>query len=109
MKFAKRPPEKIVRARWVQNYYFTIPPGADNHEVTGCYTFEEDVHLYSYFPHMHLRGKDMVMTAIYPSGETKTLLEVPRYDFNWQHTYILKEPFAIPKGTRVLVTAHYDN
>lgn len=109
VKFAKRPPEKIVRARWVQNYYFTIPPGADNHEVSGCYTFEQDVHLYSYFPHMHLRGKDMVMTAIYPSGETKTLLEVPRYDFNWQHTYILKEPIAIQKGTSILVTAHYDN
>jgi hypothetical protein len=109
LKFTKKPPEKIVRARWVQNYYFTIPAGADDHEVTGCYTFDKDVHLYSYFPHMHLRGKDMTMTAIFPNGEKKTLLKVPRYDFNWQHTYLLKEPIAIPSGTRILVTAHFDN
>jgi len=109
LKFTKKPPEKIVRARWVQNYYFTIPAGAADHEVTGCYTFDKDVHLYSYFPHMHLRGKDMTMTAIFPNGEKKTLLKVPRYDFNWQHTYLLKEPIAIPSGTRILVTAHFDN
>ncbi|TDI41910.1 MAG: hypothetical protein E2P02_14095 [Acidobacteria bacterium] len=109
LKFAKRPTEKIMRARWVQNYYFTIPAGADNHAVTGCYTFEKDVTLYSLWPHMHFRGKDMEMTAIYPNGETKTLLNVPRYDFNWQHTYMLKEPMSIPKGTRILVTAHFDN
>ena len=109
IKFAKRPPNKIVRARWVQNYYLSIPAGATDHEVTGCYTFDKDVHLYSYFPHMHVRGKDMEMIAIFPNGETRTLLKVPRYDFNWQHTYLLKEPVPIPKGTRILVTAHYDN
>ena len=51
----------------------------------------------------------MTMTAIFPGGETKRLLHVPRYDFNWQHTYLLKEPIAIPSGTRILVTAHFDN
>jgi hypothetical protein len=51
----------------------------------------------------------MTMTAIFPNGEKKTLLKVPRYDFNWQHTYLLKEPIAIPSGTRILVTAHFDN
>ncbi len=109
LKFARTPPAKIARARWVQNYYFTIPPGADHHEVTGCHTFEKDVTVYSFSPHMHFRGKDMVMTAIYPNGESKTLLKVPQYDFNWQHTYLLKEPMSIPKGTRILVTAHFDN
>jgi hypothetical protein len=58
---------------------------------------------------MHLRGKDMRMTATLPDGTTKTLLNVPAYDFNWQLFYYPKERVALPRGTRVDVVAHYDN
>jgi hypothetical protein len=36
-------------------------------------------------------------------------LEVPGYDFNWQRTYVLKEPMRVPKGTRVDFIGTYDN
>jgi len=38
-------------------------------------------------PHMHLRGKAFEFRAVYPTGETETLLKVPNYDFSWQITY----------------------
>jgi hypothetical protein len=47
--------------------------------------------------------------VVYPSGESKTLLSVPHYDFNWQLEYDLAEPLVLPKGTRIECTAHYDN
>jgi hypothetical protein len=103
------PLKHVVESQWVQNYYFRIPPGASSHEVTGCYTFERDVEFLAYFPHMHVRGKDMTIKAIYENGLAEILLSVPSYDFNWQTTYSLKEPKTIPKGTRILVTAHFDN
>ena len=37
------------------------------------------------------------------------LLDVPRYDFNWQLSYRLKEPLFLPRGTQVRAVAHFDN
>jgi hypothetical protein len=34
---------------------------------------------------------------------------VPRYDFNWQLGYDLATPIKVPKGTKLTVTAHFDN
>jgi hypothetical protein len=58
---------------------------------------------------MHLRGKAFKFEAVYPNGDREVLLDVPRYDFNWQLRYDLKEPKFIPKGTELVCTAHFDN
>jgi len=63
----------------------------------------------SLFPHMHLRGTDMTMTANYPDGRRETLLNVPAYDFNWQLFYYPRTKIAVPRGTRIDLVAHYDN
>ena len=52
-------------------------------------------------PHMHMRGKSFRYEAIYPDGTREVLLDVPRYDFNWQIDYILAEPKLMPKGTKL--------
>ncbi|PYP87413.1 MAG: thiol-disulfide isomerase [Blastocatellia bacterium AA13] len=106
---AKSAPEKAMTSFGVINHYFKIPPGADNHEVIGCYTFSRDVELFTYLPHMHVRGKDMKYEVVYPDGRRETLLYVSKYNFNWQTMYRLEKPLLIPKGTKMIVTAHYDN
>ena len=58
---------------------------------------------------MHVRGKDFVYTAVYPDGRSEVLLNVPKYDFNWQHTYIPAKPIFMPKGSRIDCVAHFDN
>jgi hypothetical protein len=58
---------------------------------------------------MHVRGKGFEYKATYPTGETETLLTVPKYDFNWQLTYYLKEPKLLPKGTVLECVARFDN
>jgi hypothetical protein len=107
--FAKDPPAKRVVTFTVPNHFFKIPPGAVNHKVTAAYTFDRDVQLIDYMPHMHLRGKDMRYEVIYPDGRRETLLWVPKFQFNWQTVYRLKNPLTIPRGTRMIVTAHFDN
>lgn len=109
LKFAKEQPDKEVKTEPVVNYHFKIPAGDPNHEVTSCYTFNQDAHIIGLTPHMHLRGKDMTISAYFPDGRKETLLAVPRYDFNWQTTYYLKQPLAAPKGTKVVCVAHFDN
>ena len=107
--FAKGPVRHQAFTRSVESISFAIPPHADNHPVRSTYTAETDFNLYSFSPHMHVRGKDFRYTATYPDGRVETLLSVPAYDFGWQSTYILAEPKAIPRGTRIDCLAHFDN
>jgi hypothetical protein len=60
-------------------------------------------------PHMHIRGKAMRYWLEYPDGSKETILNVPRYDFNWQLGYEPVSPIPIPKGTRFVAVARYDN
>lgn len=109
LNYAKEAPKHQVLTRPVLNTGFKIPAGANSHEVKSTYTFSEDTHITSFMPHMHLRGKDFVFKATFPDGTTKVLLNVPKYDFNWQTYYVPKEPVTVPKGTKIECTAHFDN
>jgi peroxiredoxin len=87
-----------------------IPPGADDHvEEAFSPTSPLPVKLLSLMPHMHLRGKAFRYELVHPDGGTEILLDVPRYDFNWQTCYRLAEPLTLPPGTRMHCTARYDN
>ncbi|SIO67412.1 Peroxiredoxin [Singulisphaera sp. GP187] len=86
-----------------------IPPHAANHRVEHTRRFERDVVLLAMFPHMHFRGKSFRYQAIFPDGRVETLLDVPRYDFQWQNSYELAEPKRLPAGTTLRCIAHYDN
>ena len=93
----------------IGNMRFEIPPGVSDWPVGAAHTYEKDTMILSFMPHMHLRGKDARYTAYYPDGTSEVLLNVPEYDFNWQHTYRLAEPKWLPAGTRLEFTTHFDN
>jgi peroxiredoxin len=108
--FAK--PEEVhkqVNCVLVANDQFAIPPHDPDYEVKSEYTVDEDSLLISLSPHMHLRGKSFLYEALYPNGVRETLLSVPRFDFNWQHNYQFRDWKLLPKGSRVLCTARFDN
>jgi hypothetical protein len=107
--FAKEPPKQVAKRVDLSNYFFRIPAGDPNVEVTECHTFKQDMYLTSLTPHMHLRGKDARFDVTYPDGRKETLLLVPHYNFNWQITYRMEEPKFIPKGTRLAIVSHFDN
>ncbi len=107
--FSKEPPQKLVSTNSVGNILFKIPAGAENHKVTACRTVKRDTTIYALLPHMHLRGKSMKYEVFYPNGKSEVLLDVPKYDFGWQTNYILKDPKRLPVGTRIMVTAVFDN
>ena len=58
---------------------------------------------------MHLRGKAALYEITRPGEQTETLLDVPQYDFNWQHTYQFAEPVSAPAGTVIDLTLWWDN
>lgn len=107
--FGKGELKKEVVTAVAGNLGFAIPPNAAHHELRATYVTDQDISVVSFFPHMHLRGKDMSITATYPDGRTQPLLNVPSYNFNWQLFYYPKSRLSLPRGTRVDVVAHYDN
>ncbi len=107
--FAKQTPTKRVIRVQASNAGFVIPPGADDYPVTGSAALGVDAELLNVYPHMHLRGKSMVLSAVYPTGEREEFLRVPHYDFNWQLVYALSQPRILPKGTLLKADATFDN
>lgn len=99
--------EMIVGA--ALNFRFQIPPGDNNFRLEAIDKIGQDSVLYAMTPHMHLRGKAFRFEAIFPDGREEILLDVPRYDFNWQNSYGLAEPKFLPQGTQIRCKAAYDN
>jgi len=101
--------EHVVSGNDLGMYRFRIPPHDPDYTFSTSYTFENDSQIVWLNPHMHLRGKSALYTITRPGEEPETLLDVPRYDFNWQHTYRFAEPVLAPAGTVVDLTLAWDN
>jgi len=114
MQVGFRFPRYVVRQQLqhvqVTTRRFEIPPHAAAHPVQAVRTLPVDATGLAMFSHMHLRGKDMTFKAIFPSGEQETLLSVPNYNFDWQQNFRWQPGTKkFPKGTKIEVTAHFDN
>ena len=106
--FAKEPPKSEVHTASLVNLRFAIPPGDPNFQVDAQLKVPIDVQLLSFLPHMHVRAK-AAKYELTAGGQTSSLLDVPRYDFNWQLNYVLKSPLNIKAGDSLKFTAWYDN
>ena len=111
MKWHEKPVTHPIRVTAISHGAFEIPPGNGNWKVGGARTFKKDTIIMGFMPHMHLRGVAAKYTAYYPDGTSEVLLDVPKYDFNWQIAYDYKEDGlkSIPAGTRVEFEMWYDN
>ncbi len=91
------------------NFRLQIPPGASDYISRADFRFAQPSLLLSLLPHMHLRGKSMRFVAEYPDGRHEVILDVPRYEFDWQNLYVLSQPKPMPEGTILHTEAHFDN
>jgi len=107
--FAKHPPKfRYFVSDGPTGSNLIIPAGAENAEVVSEMTTQADTQLVYLQPHMHLRGKDYEVRLMFPNGKSETIFKA-KWDFNWQVGYDLEKPIALPKGTRIVGIAHYDN
>ena len=49
------------------------------------------------------------MDLIRADGSTQCLLRIPRWDFNWQSIYKLKQFITVKPGDKVRTTCTWDN
>jgi peroxiredoxin len=107
--FMDKPPQYRYRAAIMANPRIKIPANTKSYTNDATYKFDREVLVYSLHPHAHFRGAAAEFVAQYPDGHEAVLLNVPKYEFNWQTTYELKTPIVLPAGTAVKYSMTYDN
>lgn len=70
---------------------------------------DEDVSIFAIRPHAHQLCVSMRVELIKPDLDTVLLLDLPKWDFDWQHIYRYKHFIKAPTGSRILFSATYDN
>lgn len=86
-----------------------VPAGESNHKLISTMTIPAPITLMSVVPHMHLIGKEMKITATFPSGESKSLVWIKDWNFYWQDNYVYREPIELPAGTQITIEGRFDN
>ena len=109
VKFAKQPPEYSVHVLALPKTDINIPPGAHHHVEVADKRVPFNLNLTALMAHTHVRGKSFKYEVAYPDGRSETLLEIPKYDFNWQLRYEYAQTKRIPAGSVMKITAVYDN
>jgi hypothetical protein len=107
--FAKDRPAKRVISLQLVRTDLDIPAGDRDYHISAWGSLPNDALLLDFFPHMHLRGKAFEYDRVLEHGRPEPLLRVSHYDFHWQLLYRLAKPLPLKRGTKLSVTAWYDN
>jgi mono/diheme cytochrome c family protein/alkyl hydroperoxide reductase subunit AhpC len=107
--FARKPVKQIMHWSAAVNPELVLPPGESSIEVKAAWQVPVDVVAHAVTPHMHLLGRDMLMSVKFPDGRVQDLIKIDEWDFNWQYTYYFEKPLDLPKGTVLNLVSHYDN
>jgi mono/diheme cytochrome c family protein len=112
--FADRPPDKNLLSVEVPSLFglgagIDIAPGTKAYTIRDSFTLPGDMRVYQTGAHAHYLARQMSAVATLPDGSKRSLLSIKDWDFNWQDSYIYKQPFTLPKDTRIDVAITYDN
>ncbi len=108
-KFASAEPVEEMRMGAFINGAFTLPAGAKDVPVDAELEPTQGIKIWGLLPHTHLRGTRWKYTLEMPDGTSSVVLDVPRYDFNWQTYYFFAKPLDLPAGAKLKSMAWYDN
>jgi hypothetical protein len=107
--FSDEKPRGRLRLMILSQNDIQIEPGEASHAVTASKTIKDDVEVYGVFPHMHLLGRTVNVTATLPDGTTQPLIAIDDWNFNWQLYYRYATPLRLPAGTRLDGRWTFDN
>jgi hypothetical protein len=109
LKFAKEAPDEEMFASQFVNGQFTIPAGAKDVAVPAEIGAGQAIRIHGLLPHTHLRGTRWQYKLVKADSSSEIILDVPRYDFNWQTFYFFNKPLEMQPGSKIQSTAWYDN
>ena len=107
--YGKAPPTRSLKDIPLTTTKIDIPPGARRHKITLEATLPTDAHAFGLIPHGHLLMRELRLVAVLPDGRVQPMLWIEDWDLNWQGQYQFLKPMKLPEGTRLHLTAYYDN
>jgi hypothetical protein len=107
--FADKAPEKLMRQIVAVDPTITIEPNQSRWHERAYVKFPAAVQIYGAQPHAHYRGYSSKLTAIYPDGTQKVVLNLPKYDFGYQQEYVFDNLIDLPAGSVLVADYLYDN
>lgn len=107
--FAPAETKRRVDEIRVANMDLTIPAGAAKFRHRASYILPVDTVVLDITPHMHQLGREIVATATLPDGHVEPLILIEDWDFNWHDHYVYTRPLRLPRGSRIDVSAVFDN
>lgn len=82
----------------------TATQGLDFITSTGL----SQVTIYGSFPHMHTLGTNLGVDVVRGDGAEECLIDVPRWDFNWQLPYWYETPVRVRATDSIRITCTWD-
>jgi len=94
---------------WIGTELMDIPANTDGVTHGFTYALPVDLNIYSASLHMHELGVSGVGRIDRADGSETCLIDVPRWDFNWQRGYRFTEPQLLEAGDALTVECTWDN
>lgn len=88
---------------------FEILPADEITTLSSETTFDEPVRVLAIIPECKLFAQQVRVTARFPNGQEKRILQIATWDRNWVGAYQPIEPIDLPGGTRVIAEISYEN
>lgn len=107
--YATEPVSKTARPTVIKAPATVVPPNTANHRVRAIQVVNEATEAVAIRPLLFPFAKSIEVAAHRPDGTVEILIWAQNYHFDWQPNYFFKKPVALPKGTRLEVTAYLDN
>jgi hypothetical protein len=107
--FTDQPPTRRGYKVRLTSFTFEVPPHATNYTVREEFVMPIAATVVSLLPHAHLLAKSVRVTLTDPNAPTRTLLDIPRWDFEWQTDYNFQPELPIASGSRLAVEFAYAN
>jgi hypothetical protein len=107
--FAKAAPQKQLRDVAISDAAALIPAGQAAHQLKTSIALQEDSEAVAIRPYANPLMISFQASAFLPDGTERVLVWARGNKYDWQPTYYFKPGLIFPKGTRIEVTAYFDN
>ena len=107
--FSEQRPAQTVTPFEIAGAPANVAPGASRERVRTEMVLKAPTVAAALWPSLGAGAKSLEVTAIKPDGVVEPLLWLNDYRADWPSSYVFKDPIMLPSGTRVAVTAYYEN
>jgi hypothetical protein len=107
--FAEKAPAQTASAIEIAATPLSVAAGKIGERFRAEAVIKSATTIAAMWPRLGPGARSIEVSAIRPDGSVEPMLWVNSFRAEWPAPYIMKEPITLPAGTRLVMTAYYDN